>query len=142
MPLTNGGVIFNFKINSYLKFCFFNSWNLPLTERTELVGTCPALILTQKISQFFFLPNTPLKNLNLEVKTNSWCVIFHIVWSVLLYTKDSLRGYPHRMRLQRRLYCIYFVCFFKFMIPCNYKLSIPNHEISHLQTAFKTEDFI
>ena len=27
--------VFNFKINGYLKFYFFNGWNSPLTERVE-----------------------------------------------------------------------------------------------------------
>ena len=32
-----------------------------------------------------------------------------------------LKGCPHRMKLQRRLYGMYTVCFLTFMIPCNYK---------------------
>ena len=33
-----------------------------------------------------------------------------------------IQGYPQRIRLQRRLYGIYTVCFLIFMIPCNCKL--------------------
>ena len=42
----------------------------------------------------------------------------------LLYrvTLKGLQGNPQRMRLQRRLYGIYTVCFLIFMIPCNCKL--------------------
>ena len=32
------------KLTSYLKFYLFNGWNLPLMERLEKVGTCPALV--------------------------------------------------------------------------------------------------
>ena len=33
-----------------------------------------------------------------------------------------MQDYPESMRIQRRLYGIYFVCFLVFMIPFNYKL--------------------
>ena len=37
--------VLNFKVNGYLKFNFFNGWNLPLMKWPEKVGTCPALHL-------------------------------------------------------------------------------------------------
>ena len=34
----------------------------------------------------------------------------------------DIQGYPQRMRLQRRLYGVYIVCFHIFTVPCNCKL--------------------
>ena len=38
------------------------------------------------------------------------------------YRAQNIQGYPQRMRLHRRLYRMYTVCFLIFMIPCNCKL--------------------
>ena len=42
MPLTNGHVILNFKINGYLKFYFFNGCNQLLTEGLEKSRNVPS----------------------------------------------------------------------------------------------------
>ena len=45
---------------------------------------------------------------------------------------SKIQGYPQRLRLQRRLYGIYSVCFLIFTIPCIFKL------ISFYAKSFKT----
>ena len=57
---------------------------------------------------FFFLP--------LKVISSSFIKLHDFL------SNRYIQGYPQIMRLQRRLYKIYTVCFLTFMIPCNCKL--------------------
>ena len=67
--------------------------------------------------------DTPLSDLNTPPPSNS------------SQGKYLLQDYHLRMRLQRRLYGIYIVCFLIFMIPCNYKLL--SFFVNSLNKSFK-----
>ena len=67
--------------------------------------------------------DTPLSDLNTPPPSNS------------SQGKYLLQDYFLRMRLQRRLYGIYIVCFLIFMIPCNYKLL--SFFVNSLNKSFK-----
>ena len=51
-----------------------------------------------------------------------------------IYYYLDIRGYPQRMRLQRRLYRNYTVCFLLFRIPCGLTLHI---QYTLLEMEFK-----
>ena len=63
--------------------------------------------LKQKCPSHFFIGNL---NLSLPV--------FRVINMVIKF----IQGYPHRTRIQRRLFRNNTVCFLKLMILCNYKL--------------------
>ena len=71
-----------------------------------------------------FVRNT--LNIVTLILTTSGLIIF-IKTTKKVAFKYKWQGYPQKIRLQRRLYGIYTVCFLKFMTSCNFFLSLANH---------------
>jgi len=64
------------------------------------------------------------------------------LYLILSYSQWPIQGYPQRMRLQRRLYRIFFFCFLTFRVPCRSKLAylcVLNHLVNHQNTQLNAK---